>query len=32
MSQTMIQSIFWIATLGVLVLYVQRRRKRKTNG
>jgi hypothetical protein len=31
MSQTLIQSIFWIATLGVLVLYMQRRRKRKTN-
>jgi hypothetical protein len=31
MNQTLIQSIFWIATLGVLVLYMQRRRKRKTN-
>jgi hypothetical protein len=31
MSQTIIQSILWIATLGVLVLFVQRRRKRKAN-
>jgi hypothetical protein len=31
MSQTIVQAIFWIATLGMLVLYVQRRRKRKTN-
>jgi hypothetical protein len=31
MSQTVIQSILWITTLGALVLYVQRRRKRKTN-
>jgi hypothetical protein len=31
MSQTIIQSIFWIATLGVLVMYFQRRRKRKTD-
>lgn len=30
MSNTMIQAIFWIATLAVLVLYMQRRRKRKT--
>jgi hypothetical protein len=31
MNQTMIQAIFWIVTLAVLVLYMQRRRKRKTN-
>ena len=30
MSNTMLQAIFWIATLGVLVLYMARRRKRKT--
>jgi len=27
----MIQAIFWIATLAVLILYMQRRRKRKAN-
>ncbi len=32
MDQTMImQTVFWVATLAVLVLYVQRRKKRKTN-
>jgi hypothetical protein len=31
MNQTILQAIFWIATLAVLVLYMQRRRKRKTN-
>ena len=32
MDSTMImQTVFWVATLGVLVLYVQRRKKRKTN-
>jgi hypothetical protein len=31
MSQTVIQAVFWIASLGVLVLYMARRRKRKTN-
>jgi hypothetical protein len=32
MDQTMLmQTIFWVATLGVLVLYVQRRKKRKTD-
>ena len=31
MNQTVLQAIFWIATLGVLILYVQRRRKRKAN-
>ena len=30
MSGTM-QAIFWIATLAILVLYMQRRRKRKTS-
>jgi hypothetical protein len=31
MNQTIVQAIFWIATLAMLVLYIQRRRKRKTN-
>ena len=31
MNQTLIQAVIWIATLGVLILYMQRRRKRKTN-
>jgi hypothetical protein len=31
MNETIVQAIFWTATLGMLVLYVQRRRKRKTN-
>jgi hypothetical protein len=31
MNQTIMQSILWIATLGVLVLFLQRRRKRKTD-
>ena len=31
MNQTTVQAIFWIASLAVLVLYMQRRRKRKTN-
>ena len=30
MSNTVMQAIFWIATLGVLVLYMARRKKRKT--
>ena len=30
MSPTVLQAIFWIATLAVLVLYMQRRRKRKS--
>lgn len=30
MSNTVLQAIFWIATLGVLVLYMARRKKRKT--
>lgn len=31
MNQTLIQAVIWIATLGALILYMQRRRKRKTN-
>jgi hypothetical protein len=31
MNQTILQAIFWIATLGVLVLFLQRRKKRKAN-
>ena len=31
MSQTIAQAIMWILTLGALVLYMQRRRKRKTD-
>jgi len=31
MSQTIIQAVLWIATLGALVLFLQRRRKRKTD-
>ncbi len=31
MNPTILQSILWIATLGILVLFVQRRRKRKSN-
>ena len=30
MSQTIIQAVLWIATFAVLVLFLQRRRKRKT--
>lgn len=30
MDQTMMQAIFWVGTLAVLVLYVQRRKKRKS--
>lgn len=30
-SQTLVQAILWLATLAVLVLFLQRRRKRKTN-
>ena len=30
MSNTILQAILWIATLGVLVLYMARRKKRKT--
>jgi len=29
MSQTIVQAVLWIATLGALVLFLQRRRKRK---
>lgn len=31
MSQTVIQTILWVATLAALVLFLQRRRKRKVN-
>jgi hypothetical protein len=31
MNQMFMQSVLWIATLGVLILFLQRRRKRKTN-
>jgi hypothetical protein len=31
MDQTISQAIIWILTLGAFVLYMQRRRKRKTN-
>lgn len=31
MNPTLIQAVLWIATLAVLVLFLQRRRKRKTN-
>ncbi len=31
MDQNVVQSIFWIATLAVLVLFLQRRRKRKAS-
>jgi hypothetical protein len=31
MNQTLVQAVFWIACLAVLVLYMNRRRKRKAN-
>jgi hypothetical protein len=31
MNQTITQSIMWVLTMLALVLFVQRRRKRKTN-
>ena len=31
MSQTIMQAILWVLTLGALVLFMQRRRKRKTD-
>jgi hypothetical protein len=31
MNGTILQAIFWIATLAVLVLFLQRRKKRKAN-
>lgn len=31
MEQTMTQAIIWVATLGALVLYMARRKKRKAN-
>lgn len=30
MNSTILQSVTWIATLAILVLYMQRRRKRKS--
>ena len=31
MNETILQAVFWIATLAVLVLFLQRRKKRKAN-
>jgi MYXO-CTERM domain-containing protein len=31
MSQTMLQTVMWIATFAVLVLFLQRRRRRRSN-
>ena len=31
MNQTIVQAVMWIASLAMLVLYMQRRRKRKSN-
>jgi hypothetical protein len=31
MNVMIVQSVFWIATAGLLVLFLQRRRKRKSN-
>jgi len=31
MNATILQAVFWIATLAVLVLFLQRRKKRKAN-
>jgi hypothetical protein len=31
MNQTILQAVFWIASLGLLVLFLQRRKKRKAN-
>jgi hypothetical protein len=31
MNETLVQAVMWIATLGALILYMQRRRKRKSN-
>jgi hypothetical protein len=31
MEQTIVQAIMWIFSLGALVLYMQRRKKRKTD-
>jgi hypothetical protein len=31
MNSTLVQSVLWIATLAVLILFVQRRRKRRSN-
>jgi hypothetical protein len=31
MNATILQAVFWIATLAVLILFLQRRKKRKAN-
>jgi len=31
MNQTLLQAILWLATVAVLILFLQRRRKRKAN-
>jgi len=31
MSETIMQSVLWVGTLGLLVLFLQRRRKRKAD-
>jgi MYXO-CTERM domain-containing protein len=31
MNETIMQSVLWVATLGLLVLFLQRRRRRKAN-
>jgi hypothetical protein len=31
MSATVVQSVFWILAVGILVLFMQRRKKRKSN-
>lgn len=31
MSSTIVQAVLWVATLGVLVLFLQRRKKRRSN-
>jgi hypothetical protein len=31
MNQNLMQTIIWIATIGILVLFFQRRRKRRSN-
>ncbi len=31
MNSTIVQAVFWVATLAVLILFLQRRKKRKAN-
>jgi hypothetical protein len=31
MNQTVVQAVLWIASLAMLVMYMQRRRRRKAN-